>query len=438
MGTDNLGQAARIPDLNESQQFEPEDQELILALQLLDADDQDLASLGEMLNRREGEVDIFDALGLDGSEEFHSNFLAWLLDPKGSHGMGAGFLQGFLAVSGASRAIRSTDQLSTTIQREHYLERDGSSGRLDILIRNESAGFLCAVENKVWSGESGDQLAWYRSVLEAEYPDHQVRLVFLTRWGDDPGNPGERGYWKQLSYTAILRLIERTVETANGAANEDVLAFLRQYATTLRRNLVPEVSNDVHELARRIYRKHQRAIDLINDNKSKYQPNYVTEWFRMVREAVREQQSWTDRATYRPYARFVSRNWQEYEELLSLDGGTYFLLHFGVYVTAQGASLRLLLYEGDNRDLRRKIFSRVKENVEESGVFNCEEPEYTDDLIRLHRVNILDEADYKNWWDEEVIHDVINTRLRNFARDQFPEIDRIMVECLEEYRSENG
>jgi hypothetical protein len=241
-----------------------------------------------------------------------------------------------------------------------------------------------------------------------------------------------------LSYTAILRLVEQTIEAAKGTANEDVFAFLRQYVTTLRRNLVPEVSNDVHALARRIYRKHKRAIDLIIEHQKDYEPNYVTEGFRMIREAVGEQQSWTDRATYRPYARFVSRNWQEYEELLSLDGGTYFLLHFGVYVTAQGASLRLLLYEGDNRDLRRKIFSRVKENVEESGVFNCEEPEYTDDLIRLHRVNILDEADYKNWWDEEVIHDVINTRLRNFARDQFPEIDRIMVECLEEYRSENG
>ena len=435
MSTDNLGQAARIPDLNESQQFEPEDQELILALQLLDADDQDLASLGEMLNRREGEVDIFDALGLDGSEEFHSNFLAWLLDPKGSHGMGAGFLQGFLAVSGASRAIRSTDQLSTTIQREHYLERDGSSGRLDILIRNESAGFLCAVENKVWSGESGDQLAWYRSVLEAEYPDHQVRLVFLTRWGDDPGNPGERGYWKQLSYTAILRLIERTVETANGAANEDVLAFLRQYATTLRRNLVPEVSNDVHELARRIYRKHQQAIDLIAKNQDKYKPNYLTEGFRMIRAAVGKQPLWKEARCDRPYARFVSAKWEQYTEL-RLDGWPYSLLIFEVHMTDSWAELFFSMASGGEEQLRREIFERVKASP---SVFNCAELEYKDGFVRLHTVGkVLDGPDYRYWWDEDRIRETISSHLDNFARDQFPEIDGIMVECLEEYRSENA
>ena len=415
-----------------------DDQEAILALQRLGADAQNLDLLREMLKRREGEVDLFDALGLDGSEAFHSNFLAWLLNPKGSHGLGISFLRGFLAKSKASNAIRSADLPSTTIGRERHVARDEGRGRLDIRILNESANFLCAVENKVWSGESGDQLAWYRSVLEDQYQGHRVHLVFLTRWGEKPDNPGERGHWNLLSYSDLLRLVEETIETVKGTANEDVLVFLRQYVTTLRRNLVPEVSNDVHALARRIYRKHQRAIDLINDHKGKYQPNYVTEWFQMIRAAVGEQQSWTDRATYRPYTRFVSRNWQEYEELLSLDGGPYFLLHFSVYVTAQGASLRLWLYASDNRALRRKIFSRVKENVEESGVFNCEVAEYTDDSIALHRVSILDEDDYKNWWDEKVIRDVINTRLNNFARDQFSEIDRIVLECLEEYRSENG
>lgn len=288
-----------------------EDQETILALQRLDADGEDLGRLAEMLKRREGEVDLFDALSLDGSEEFHSNFLAWLLNPNGSHGLGGNFLQRFLTESDAHRAIRSADQPSTTILREKHLENDSGRGRLDIRILNESAKFLCAVENKVWSGESGDQLAWYRSVLEKQYPGHQVHLVFLTRWGEAPDNPGERGHWRQMSYKTIRRLVEETIEAAKGTAHEDVLAFLRQYATTLRRNLVPEVSNDVHSLARRIYRKHQRAIDLITDNKAKYQPNYVTEWFGMIRAAVREQQSWTDRATYRPYVRFVSRNWQE-------------------------------------------------------------------------------------------------------------------------------
>ena len=42
--------------------------------------------------------------------------------------------------------------------------------------------------------------------------------------------------------------------------------MLRQYAVTLRRNIVPEISNDAHALARKIYRKHKQAIDLIIEN----------------------------------------------------------------------------------------------------------------------------------------------------------------------------
>ena len=445
MGIDNLGQATLIQELNEldialdqlRQQFEHEDQAAILALQRLYADGQDLDRLGEMLNRRKGEVDLFDALRLDGSEEFHSNFLAWLLDPTGSHGLGGQFLQGFLAISGAWRAIRSAALPNTTIRREKHLALDGGRGRLDIRILNESSHFLCAVENKVWARESGDQLAWYRQVLETEYPDRRVHLVFLTRRGEDPDDPGERGHWKQLSYTAILRLVEQTIEAAKGTANEDVLAFLRQYATTLRRNIVPEVSNDVHALARRIYRKHKQAIDLIIEHRERYEPNYVNEGFGMIREAIREQPLWRQGTINHPYVRFVSADWVEFsEEFLNLDDWPHSLLQFSVHVTSRGARLTFFLAPSDNDELRQKIFNRVKANQD---IFNCSVTEYTDELIGLHTEGqILKETDYARWWDEDGIRDAISSRLNDFAQGSFHDINRIIVECLEEYRSENG
>ena len=411
-----------------------EDRETILALQRLDADVLELDRLGEMLNRGEGEVDLFRALRLDYSEEFHSNFLAWLLDPKGSHGLGGDFLQRFLTVSGARHAIRSADQLSTTIGREHYLERDGESGRLDILIHNDD-GFLCAVENKVWSGESGGQLAWYRRVLEAEYSDRRVHLVFLTRHGEGPDDPGECGHWKQLSYTAILRLVEQTIEAAGDTANHDVVAFLRQYATTLRRNLVPEVSNDFHILARRIYRKHKRAIDLIIQNKKRYEPNYLTEGFWMVREAIGKQPLWKEARCDRPYARFVSAEWDQFGEL-QLSEWPFSLLVFEIRVTYQWAELWLGMAHGGEEMLRRQIFEKVKRHPE---AFNCAESSYNSGFFRLHTVgNILDETDYENWWDEDGIRDAISNRLSDFAQGSFHDINRIIVECLEEYRSETG
>ena len=409
--------------------FDDEDGKARLALRRLEEDGADLVRLEEMLSGWREEVDVFDVLGLDGSEEFHSNFLAWLLDPKGSHGMGDHFLQGFLAASDAPRAIRAGDRLSTTVRREYYLEHEGESGRLDIRILNQGAHFVCAIENKVWAPESGNQLAWYRKVLEHDHPDHRVHRVFLTPRGVTPDDPEEREHWTTMSYTDVLRLVEGAIATARDTENEDVIAFLRQYAITLGRNIVPEVSNDVHALARRIYRKHKQAIDLIIEHRERYEPNYVTEGSWMIREAIGKQLLWKERTCNRPYARFVSAEWERCEHL-KIDTWPHYLLLFEVQVVEGRAELFLTLFKGEDGLLRKRIFDRVKKSVE---VFDCDQVAYIDDSIRLHTVgNILEEDDYKNWWNEESIRDTIRRRLDDFAQGRFPEINRIIVECLQE------
>ena len=276
------------------QLFAVENDRSRLALERLEEDGADLHRLDGMLARWQDEVDVFDALRLHGDEQFHSNLLAWLLDPRGSHGLGDHFLQRFLAASGAPRAIRAADRPSTTVRREKSLELDGEYGRLDIWMLNVGANFVCAVENKVWASEGEGQLAWYRRVLVLDHDGQCVHLVFLTPRGVPPDDPQEREHWVPMSYTDILRLVEETMAAAGDGANEDVLALLGQYAITLRRNIVPEVSNDVHELARRIYRKHKRAIDLIIEHRERYEPNYVTEGFRMIRDAIGRQPLWRD------------------------------------------------------------------------------------------------------------------------------------------------
>ncbi len=146
------------------------------------------------------------------------------------------------------------------MRREKSLEFHGEYGRLDIWMRNEDVNFVCAIENKVWASEGEGQLAWSRKVLAHDHDGQRVHRVYLTARGVPPDGPEEREHWMAMSYTDILRLVEGTVAAAGDAANEDVLALLRQYAITLRRDIVPEVSNDVHELARRIYRKHKRGF----------------------------------------------------------------------------------------------------------------------------------------------------------------------------------
>ena len=407
-----------------------------LALERLEEDGADLERLDGMLALWRDEVDVFDALGLHGDEQFHSNLLAWLLDPRGSHGLGDLFLQRFLAGSGASRAIRAADRPSTVVRREKSLEFHGEYGRLDIWMRNVAANFVCVVENKVWASEGEGQLAWYRKVLARDHDGERVHRVFLTPRGVPPDDPEEQEHWMAMSYTDILRLVEGTMAAAGDAANEDVLALLRQYAVTLRRNIVPEVSNDVHELARRIYRKHKRAIDLIIEHRERYEPNYVNEGFRMIREAVIQQPVWVEGTINHPYARFVSFDWQEYADQLRLDDWPHSIMQFNIHVTNRTARLSLFLASSDNDGLRRRIFDGVRDNPD---IFNCALTEYTDGFITLHTVgNILDEADYDNWWDEEAVRSRVASRLDDFARGDFPAINRVLLECLKEYCSRDS
>ncbi len=425
---DDLGELERL--------FIRQDEAARRSLRHLEEDGEALERLAAIAVGWEEEVDVFRTLGLDGTERFHSNFLAWLLRPGDNHGLGDYFLKEFLTGIGAAGAVGAGVRQSTTVQREQHLEHDGGSGFLDIRILNEQAKFLCVVENKVWASESGNQLAFYRKALDEDYPGYTIRLVFLTPKEEIPQDATERDYWITFDYARISRIIQRTIEKKGGSIHPDVAAALRQYEITLRRNIVPDVSDDVHELARMIYRKHKRAIDLIVEHREQYEPNYVTEGCHMVREAVRTHKEWKEIQFNRPNVRFVSANWDVYE---ALNTGIlpYKLLYFHIGITNDGAVLSLILNQSGPNDLKKRLFDCF---TADPDLFKGPLPEYSeDDYISLPcGVSILESSDYEHWWDEDKIRRTIADRLEDFARDQFPEINNIVIDCLEEYQSEKA
>ena len=362
-------------DLGELDQlFIRQDEAARRFLRRLEEDGEDLERLAAIAVGWEEEVDVFRTLGLDGSESFHSNFLAWLLRPGDNHGLGDYFLKEFLTGIGAARAVGAGVRMSTTVRREASIEHDGGTGFLDIRILNEQAKFLCAVENKVWSPESGNQLAFYRKALEEHYPGYTIRLVFLTPKEDIPQDATERDYWITFDYARISQIIHRTVEEKGASVHQDVAAALRQYGITLRRNIVPEVSDEFHNLARKIYRKHKRAIDLIIEHRDQYEPNYVTEGFRMVRKAVDMQKKWREGRCDHPYARFVSVDWDRYE-VLKTDSWPKSLLLFQIRVTNHGADLSLCFAKIGPDDLKKRLYDRV---TADPGMFKGPLPGYSE------------------------------------------------------------
>ena len=189
-------------------------------------------------------------LRVQDSELVLSNFLAWLLDPEGTHAIGSNFLRGFLECSiraAHERDIRvvpndtinSIDWSGTEVLREWQF--------IDILVLNRKARFACAIENKIWADEGfshngQSQLTTYRRLLEKEFPEFNRHLVFLSPSGMASSSGAERKYWVPENYATVHKLIEECRQNFANEISPEVSMFLKQYETTLRRNVVPETS----------------------------------------------------------------------------------------------------------------------------------------------------------------------------------------------------
>ena len=395
----------------------------------------DLKTLRELAEEQRTEFDAIDFLRLSNDEEFHSNFLGWLLGPNNNHGVGDYFLKKFLRrVGTSSESIESVDWTPAESQREWPNEVDGQPGYLDILIVNESTGFLCAIENKIWSGEHSEQLTRYRKALKERYPNYDRHYIFLSPKGTLPYQKVEQKYWKPMNYTTILELVEQTIDDTE--VREDVSAFLRQYATTLRRKIVPDSNTNIQQLAREIYLKHREAIELIYQNK----PNYASEMKQIFKEAISRQANWLLDKEETNWVRFRPSSWADSEVM---DTGKDWLpqskalILCQLYCAANYVNFYITLGSGSNTPIREKIINSVNQNP---SVFNQTGRTWSDGFMTFHnQVGILDDSDLNNWDDCGAVGPAkLRAWVEKFATEQFPAMNKVIVKCLEEYEAEQA
>jgi len=106
---------------------------------VLKQSDQIITHQRELEEIRGEKFNVFSILSMETKEDAtHSAFIAELLDPKGSHMMGAIFLKQFL------KTIRHEDNIiasSATVIREYYIGKvdfeKRTGGRIDILIKDK-------------------------------------------------------------------------------------------------------------------------------------------------------------------------------------------------------------------------------------------------------------------------------------------------------------
>ena len=244
---------------------DPANDPLIAALQSLIRDD-DLERLEDLL----ADFNLFDVLGISPRELQHSAFLAWLLNPLESHGLRDYFLPHFLSQSAAEatdRGIPGVTPLDVDGWKFNTIDVTTERDNIDILVVDEEDGFACLIENKINSGEHSDQLRRYLDTVESQYGDLVRIPIFLTPDGIEPESPDDAESRVPFDYERIATLIRRTLENRRSTICPSVVSFMEQYVRTLERHVLA-TSDNIEELARRLYAKHPAATDLIIAAKS--------------------------------------------------------------------------------------------------------------------------------------------------------------------------
>ena len=132
----------------------------------------------EQIKGTPSEFNVFEAMGVVSQEVRHSDFLAFLLDPRAHHGLGDRFAKGWLKrVVGSVRGAGGAEGAGTRAVSPGMLERLGridmsearvyrERHRIDVLFVDQANRLAVVVENKIFSGEHSDQLTRYRRIVE--------------------------------------------------------------------------------------------------------------------------------------------------------------------------------------------------------------------------------------------------------------------------------
>jgi hypothetical protein len=336
--------------------FEPTSQnEDLRALERLVVGDPEFEQLEASL----ADFNIFEAVGVIRQELRHSDFLAFLLDPNQSHGLGDAFATRFLqrAIQGAPRA----DLPVSPIQLDVWSLDDASVSRewqnIDVLLLSEGHKLAVIVENKIDSHEHSQQLERYYSIIRQQYPDWLILPILLTPEGNPPTSDPR---YVPCSYTTVQSVCHEILRGRGSAMGPPVRLLIEHYTQMLERHIMSDSS--IAKLCRAIYQKHKRALDLIYEHR----PDRVDTLRRFLEILVRETPGLVLEDSSKSYIRFFAKDWDT--PALCVGEGWVRSRRIMLYeIENYGDSVRVKLIVGPGR---ADIKARLVAMAERSDAFN--------------------------------------------------------------------
>lgn len=219
----------------------------------------DLEKLEALVSR----FNIFEALGAVRHELRHSDFLAFLLDPHQSHGLGDRFAKRLLQ---RALPLAAPGAFDLTPIHVDLMSLTGMNVRrewrnIDILMLDETNRLAVIIENKIDSTEHSNQLCKYWKTVTQDRPGWVVIGLFVTTDGSEPSHAA----YIPVSYGVVCDVVDELIQQRASSLHADVCTMMAHYVQMLRRHIVAE--SDVALLCRKIYQQHRQALDLIFEHR---------------------------------------------------------------------------------------------------------------------------------------------------------------------------
>ena len=376
----------------------------------------------EGIEARLGGFNLFEAIGHTRTEARHSDFLAFLLDPNGSHGLGTEFLGRFAvevvrSMPTGSRPLSLSevaiaDFEDCLVLREHH--------RIDVLCIDETRRFLLAIENKVGAGEHSDQLGRYHAYLEGQYPEFRRILAYLTPDGEEPSDDT----WAAVSYSEVLSMVETVVAKRGASLGDAVTVALEHYARMLRRNIVTD--NELAEIAKRVYRKHKDALDFIFEQR----PDAQLERSESIAALLSRDGRIEGVHRTKSLIRFFPVAWADIRAFNSTPMNDWTKtgrsLAFEVQNSTDGVRMVIVIGPTDDGSVRREILDCAHGNAD---MFPGARPSLSPKFTQIYSRNMVDRRTL-NGQPEETVMNRLETELQGFLDQEFESIVATLADAF--------
>lgn len=372
--------------------------------------DQDLEELENLLD----EFNIFEVLGAVRVELRHSEFLAYLMNPQQSHGLGDNFVKKFLQkiIVGIDQPDLAVSAIDIDIWGLNEIEVQREWNNIDILLLSEENQFAVVIENKIYSNEHSGQLERYRKIVRKQFPDWKILFLYLTPEGEDPSDAS----YLPVSYDLVSEIIDNLLISRKSSLGPDVYTMMSHYTAMLRRQILG--NSDTQELARKIYKRHQRAFDFIFENK----PDLQNDLSDLLAQIINEFSEVNLDYQSKLHVGFSVPEW-DLPKLLESEGWTK-SKRLILFEFANGKDqLRIKLYIGPGPETtRQKLLDIALDN---GNVFKSQYKNLNKKWNDIYTYNILSKNDYH----EAIIDDLeekIRTKWNEFIKKDFIELKKLI------------